>query len=210
MQAQLPELLTKKLSEDKIQKVIQVSSNLGIEPAWLLAVMYFESAKTFSPSVRNGIASVGLIQFTRDKAGVDYKTIAGKKYYLNDLAKMSFIQQMDVVEAYYKEASGGKKLTSFIDVYLVTFFPAALGKPDDYVFATKGLSASLIAKQNPLFDRDKNEVIHKGEVVEYFRELYTQWGFDFDKEINIKDVATSTPVLGILAVFFYTCFTIFI
>ena len=195
------------LSADKIAKVVQVASNLGLNPNWLLAVMYFETGRTFSPSITNQIGSVGLIQFTRDKAGVQYKTIAGKQYKLADLAKMSFIDQMDVVEAYYKEAKGKRAVSSFTDTYLITFFPAALGKPDSYVFETKGLSASLIAKQNPAFDRNKDGKITKSEVTEYFRKMYTDRGFNFDTEINIGK--TASPVLT-LAVFFYSllCLTI--
>jgi len=87
---------TKKLSQLQLDKVISVCNKLGINPNWLLAVMYFETGKTFSPAKTNGIGSVGLIQFTRDKAGVNYKTINGKRYNLSDLAKMSFIEQIDV------------------------------------------------------------------------------------------------------------------
>lgn len=182
---------------------------LKINPNWLLAVMYFESGGTFSPAKRNPIGSVGLIQFTRDKAGVQYKTIGGVKYMLDDLAKMSFVQQMDIVEKYYKEARGSKKLTSFIDTYLVTFFPAALGKPNSYVFATKNLAASLIAKQNPAFDRNKDGVIHKGEVVEYFRKMYNAQGFNFDTDINTGTARLGLGVVAIVAaVFFYTVTTV--
>lgn len=194
------------LSQDKLAKVVDVSGRLGINPNWLLAVMYFESAKTFSPSITNNIGSVGLIQFTRDKAGVQYKTIGGKRYMLADLAKMSFIEQMDVVEAYYKEAKGKKKISSFIDTYLVTFFPAALGKADDFVFATSGLSASLIAKQNPAFDRNKDGTIHKAEVTAYFRKMYNDMGFDFDNDINIG-AAAGVSIIAIIVVFFYSAFT---
>ena len=33
-----------------IAKVIQVAKNLNINPNWLMVIMYFESARTFSPS----------------------------------------------------------------------------------------------------------------------------------------------------------------
>jgi hypothetical protein len=192
------------LSVDQINKVIQVANNLKINPNWLLAVMYFETAQTFSTSIRNSIGSVGLIQFTRDKSGVSYKTIGGKQYLLDDIARMSFDTQMDLVEKYYKEAKGTKGINSFIDCYLVTFFPAALGKADNFVFETANLSASIIAKQNPIFDADKNGQIVKAEVTSYFRELYNKWGFNFDDEINYTVALKGKFPYFILGVFFYS------
>lgn len=169
------DLFSSKLSIDKIQKVITVSSELGINPNWLLAVMYFESAKTFSPSIKNGIGSVGLIQFTRDKAGLNYKTINGKRYLLDDLARMTFIQQIDVVKEYYKEVFRMLKITkvnSFVDLYLATFFPKAVNQSDNYIFQTAGLSASKIASQNPIFDKNKDGQVTKNEVVKHFETYY--------------------------------------
>lgn len=164
-------IFKKLLSADKIEKVEKVSKALGISPNWLLGVMYFETARTLNPAKTNHIGSVGLIQFTRDKAGVNYKTIAGAKFYLSDIAKMSFIEQMDLVYAYYKPYIG--KMKTFIDVYLVTFFPAGLGKGDNFVLQTSGLSASLIAKQNPAFDKDKNGQITVGEIRRHFNNYFT-------------------------------------
>lgn len=173
-----------KLTFEKLQAVTDVANRLGVNPNWLLAVMYFETAKTFNPAKTNSIGSVGLIQFTRDKAGVQYKTINGKKYYLSDLAKMNFVQQMAIVEQYYKEVISitGSTPASFVDTYLVTFFPNAINQNDDYVFQTKGLSASLIAKQNPIFDPNKDNKVTKSEVTNMFRKWY---GTTF-KEIDVK------------------------
>ena len=196
------------LSQAAIDKVIEVASSLKIEANWLLAVMYFETAYSFSPAKTNNIGSVGLIQFTRDKAGVSYKTIGGKRYELAALGKMDFIQQMDVVHAYYKEAMGKRKVTSFIDTYLVTFFPAALGQADGYVLQTSGLSASLIAKQNPVFDANSDGKIEKKEVVDFFRKIYNAKGFNFDKEINFGGGAGGTLVAVFIALFFCTCYNV--
>jgi hypothetical protein len=204
---QLSSRFTSLLTPSQQQKIIQVANNLKIQANWLAAVMYFESGRTFSPSVTNNIGSTGLIQFTRDKAGVNYKTIGGKRYLLSDIGKMTFEQQMDLVEKYYREAVGSKKLTSFIDTYLVTFFPAALGQPDGFVLKTAGLSAKLIAGQNPAFDTNKDEQIKKSEVVDYFRSLYNHWGFDFDNEINTGG-KIPIPLVGFcVTVFFYSLWT---
>lgn len=165
-------LFTKLLTTERQNKIIEVSKSLKIDPNWLSAVMYFETGRSFSTKAKNPIGSVGLIQFTRDKSGVEYKTINGVKYNLSDIQKMTFNEQMDLVFQYYKSFAG--KMNSFVDVYLVTFFPNALNKTDDYVFQTKGLKASLIAKQNPAFDKNKDGQITRKEVTDYFKGLFKE------------------------------------
>jgi hypothetical protein len=187
-------------------KVVEISAKLSINPNWLCAVIYFETAKSFSPSKTNSIGSVGLIQFTRDKAGVGYKTIGGKKYNLTDLGKMSFNQQMDIVYLYFVDIkrSTKKSLNSFLDVYLAVFFPVALNMNSDYVLQTKSLSSSLIAKQNPIFDSNKDGKIERREIENFFKGYFEKNGFNFEKDINIKPVLKwYIPV----AVFFYSVFT---
>lgn len=160
-------LFTKLLTSDRQSKIIEVSNQLKINPNWLSAVIYFETGRTFNPKAKNQIGSVGLIQFTRDKAGVEYKTIGGVKYPLSEIYKMSFNEQMDLVYQYLKPFKG--KMNSFLDVYLAVFFPNAMNQSDDYVFQTKGLSASLIAKQNPAFDTNKDGQIKRKEVTDFLK-----------------------------------------
>lgn len=197
----------KYLSEAQQIKAVEVAAELGINPNWLLAVVYFETAKTFSPAKTNSIGSVGLIQFTRDKSGVNYKTINGKKYVLTDIAKMNFVQQMDLVSEYFKEVkrTTGKSLNSFMDVYFAVFFPKALNQSSTYILQTSGLSSSLIAKQNPIFDTNKDGKITKSEIEAFFSSYFTKNGFDFETDINKKSgLKWFIP----LAVFFYSVFTI--
>lgn len=165
-------LFTKLLTEDRQTKIVEVSNQLKINPNWLGAVIYFETGRTFNPKAKNQIGSVGLIQFTRDKAGVEYKTIGGVKYPLSEIYKMSFSEQMDLVYQYLKPFKG--KMNSFLDVYLAVFFPNAMNQSDDYVFETKGLKASLIAKQNPAFDTNKDGQIRRKEVTDFFKKLYKE------------------------------------
>lgn len=202
-----------KISSQSLAKVVEISDRLNINPSWLMAVISFETAGTFSPAKTNHIGSVGLIQFTRDKAGVQYKTINGKKYQLADLKAMSFEKQMDVVFEYYKPYIG--KINSFIDCYLVTFFPKALNQNADYVLQTSSLSASLIAKQNPIFDPNKDGKITKSEILAYFKKRF---GNDFtivnqpnpNAKVQTAGFGLENPVVMIvigLAVFFYSVTT---
>ena len=201
-------LFKEKLTEKELQKVVSVCTLLQIPVNALLAVMYFETSKTFSPSIRNNIGSVGLIQFTRDVAGQQFKTINGKKYYLQDISKMTFIQQMDVVYEYFLPAKG--KLKSFIDVYLFVFFPIASGKPLDFVFETRNLSKSLIATQNPIFDINKDGQITKGEVLNFFSGYYGNFFAEIQQTIDWQKIAEYLAKLFIfpLGVFFYTIYTL--
>lgn len=93
-------------------KLNNVSSNLGIPTQWLADVIAFESG--FDPGVWNhgGAPAVGLIQFYADKDSGGrngYKTIGGRRYNLQDIARMSPVEQLDLVEAYMNEVrpSGG-------------------------------------------------------------------------------------------------------
>jgi hypothetical protein len=90
------------------------------------------------------------------------------------LKNMSAVEQLDWVYKYY--SSYKNKLNSYVDTYFVTFFPLAVGKPDDYVLKTNTLSASLIANQNPAFDVDKNKTVQVWEVKKVMLEkLPSEW-----------------------------------
>ncbi len=146
-----------------ITRIHRLSGNLGIDPNWLMAVINFETIGSFNPATTNGIGAVGLIQFVEDFKNAGYKTIGGKRVLIRDIKNMSFLQQLDFVEAYYRPFK--HKIHGFTDLYLATFFPAAMGKPDSYVLQTNKISAGTIAKQNPVFDKfPKDNKITVGEI----------------------------------------------
>jgi hypothetical protein len=118
----------------------------------LVQVMFKESAGTLSPNITNGIGCVGLIQFCPDQSRGDVKTISGVKYNLSDLKKMTRIQQMDVVLAYFKAQGfdSGKKRT-IGDLYCATFYPVAVGKDSSFVIGSEKTNKEykfLVAEQN--------------------------------------------------------------
>lgn len=162
-----------------VTKVKQVAKRLGINPNWLMAIMYFESAKTFSPSITNSIGATGLIQFMPNTAiGLGTTTAA--------LRQMTAVQQLDYVEKYYLQNYKYLKITaasSYVDTYLITFFPAAVNKGLDFVIQTKNLSAALIAKQNPIFDVNKDGKITVREIQEVMlKKLPSEWAKEFVKK----------------------------
>ena len=148
------------------QTLRNLASLLGINPNWLMMVMWNESrlnaqavnkqpGDSENPLTRAASRATGLIQFMPDTAirlGTTTKT----------LYNLSAIDQLQYVYKYFKPWSG--KIKDYFDLYIITFFPAALGKPDEYILETSKLSAALIAKQNPFFDVNKDGKITVGEI----------------------------------------------
>jgi hypothetical protein len=190
-----------------IQKIKEISGKLKIDPNWLMAIMYFESARTFSPSKGNNIGCYGLIQFCPDR-GKNYKTVNGKRYPMSDIAKMDYSTQLDLVYEYYKAYTG--KLKSYTDTYFVTFFPLAVGKPDDWVIQGAGLSAKSIYDDNPAFQNVKDGKIRVWEVKKKILEqLPSEWLKEGSFGLAVKAYKNyiSVAVLSILAgltLFYYT------
>ena len=156
-----------------VKKVVEISDKLKIKPSWLMAIMYFESARTFSPSKGNSIGCYGLIQFCPDR-GKNYKTINGKRYLMSDIKNMNYSQQLDLVYEYYKAYTG--KLKSYTDTYFVTFFPLAIGKPNDWIIQGGGFTAEQIYNSNPAFHQVKDGKIRVWEVKKKILEkLPSEW-----------------------------------
>jgi hypothetical protein len=140
-------------------KVIDIAAKLDINPNWLMLVMNSESginekARNTKYPVQGGYAT-GLIQFIPSTAkGLGTTTDA--------LYNMSNVEQLDYVYKYFKPYRD--KIESFVDLYMVTFFPIAVGKPSNWVLQAKNISAGAIARSNPIFDLDKNGTITVAEV----------------------------------------------
>lgn len=145
-----------------IQKVIEVSRRIGIDANWLMAVMWKESR--LNPRAQNtaflveGKPATGLIQFVESTAR-ELGTSTDALY------NMSGVEQLDFVEKYFKRYKG--RLNSYFDTYAAVFFPAAIGKPDSWIFETNRLSRSVIARSNPAVDLDSNGFITVGEFKKY-------------------------------------------
>ena len=151
----------------EFERVLRIiCSTLGINPNWLMMVMWSESrlnaqavnkqpGDTDNAQVRAANRATGLIQIMPDTAlnlGTTNKA----------LYAMNAIDQLGYVYKYFKPWAG--KIKSYFDLYLVTFFPDAVGRPDDYILQTKKLSATIIAKQNPFFDVNKDGKLTVGEI----------------------------------------------
>jgi hypothetical protein len=114
--------------------------------------MAFETGRTFSPSVRNPQSSAtGLIQFMAATAR-DLGTTT------DDLARMTAEEQLGYVQAYFAPYRG--HLPTLADVYMAILWPAAVGKPDDFVLWANGAPAY---HANKGLDVDRDGQVTKGE-----------------------------------------------
>jgi len=152
--------------EEFEQVLRSICNMLAINPSWLMMVMWSEShlnaqavnkqpGDTDNPQIRAACRATGLIQFMPDTA-LNLGTTTKALY------AMSAIDQLRYVYKYFRPWAG--RIKSYYDLYLVTFFPDALGKPDDYILQTKKLSATTIAKQNPFFDVNRDGKLTVGEI----------------------------------------------
>ncbi len=138
-----------RVSSDFKAKVIKICADLEISPDCLMAAMAFESAETFSPSVKNaaGSGAVGLIQFMPSTADALGTSTTG-------LAKMTAVDQLDYVRKYFLPHAG--KLHSIEDIYMAILYPAAIGQSPDHALFASGTKAY---QQNKGLDTNRDGTV---------------------------------------------------
>lgn len=138
-------------TDNKSAAIKATADRLGVSPNDLAQIISFESAGSFDPAKKNmgGGNATGLIQFTQGTAKQMGTTT-------EDLAKMSFEQQMAYVEKYFVDRGIGKNgKTSIADMY-----NAVQGVPKSgYKAGTKAYD------QNKAWDVNKDGVIMPNEAV---------------------------------------------
>jgi|WetSurMetagenome_2_1015567.scaffolds.fasta_scaffold44395_5 hypothetical protein len=132
---------------------------LNIKPIDLLSVMFSESGLKYNAYNENGGAS-GIFQFIPSTAkSLGTSTAA--------IRTMKASTQLKYVFKYLRQFKG--KIKTAFDIYLVTFFPVALGKPDSFIFKTKNISSSQVAKNNKAIDFNDDNKITKAEFKKWFK-----------------------------------------
>ncbi len=148
-----------KVSEEFKEKVIQIAADLETDPNFLMAIMSFESARSFSPKIQNPDSkATGLIQFMP-------KTAIGLGTTIAALAKMTAVEQLDVVAQYFKPFRG--RLKTLEDAYMAVLFPKAVGKGSGFVLFKKG---TIQYKQNSGLDGNGDGLITVGEAAKRVRD----------------------------------------
>lgn len=143
------ENLIKKNRPEFLAKVIKISDQLGINPNWLMLVMFMESRINHQAVNPKGGAT-GLIQFM-PKTALELGTTTA------DLLRMSNVAQLDYVYKYFYPYR--KYIQGFTDLYLITFYPASLilKKPDEWYFP------KTVYEFNTGLDRNKDGRVNLGE-----------------------------------------------
>lgn len=138
------------------KRLVEVSHTLGVDPNYLATVISFESAGTFSPSIKNpGSSATGLIQFMAS-------TAKGLGTSVEALAAMTATEQLVYVQKYFEIAAKGKNLSRLRDVYLTVFAPGFVNKGDDAPAYIKGQGGAY--EVNAAMDRDGDGIITVGDV----------------------------------------------
>jgi D-alanyl-D-alanine carboxypeptidase len=129
-------------STDKafLDKVKQVSQSINCNYIDLLACIANETGATFDPGLVNSIGATGLIQFMPTTAKALGTTT-------DSLKQLTRIDQLDWVLKFYQYFRFTTKAPTpkLQDLYNCIFWPAAVGKPDNYIIAPAG---STVATQN--------------------------------------------------------------
>lgn len=149
-----------KVSPEFKRKVIQISKE-QLSADFLMACMAFETGETFSPSIVNKVSgATGLIQFMPTTAAL-YGTTPEK------LKKMSAVEQLDYVKAYFNRFKG--RLKSLEDVYMAILYPIYVGKPLTYIAFQSG---SVQYRQNSGLDQDRDGKITVKEISNIVRKKF--------------------------------------
>jgi hypothetical protein len=192
-----------KVKENKVAfeaKVRSIAEKLQIDPNWLMLQMFLESG--LNPQAQNtkypvgGGFATGLIQFIPSTAkGLGTTTEA--------LMQLNNVQQLDYVYQYYKPYAG--RIKSFEDLYLITFFPAALGYSDDQKISTASISAGSVAGSNPTIDLNKDKVITVGEFKEWVQsKIPFGYKSEFGRQVmTVVSPVTESPAVAIVIVILF-------
>lgn len=140
-----------------IDKVESMAARLDTRPEYIMAVMSFETGGTFSPSIKNPVSSAtGLIQFLSSTAqGLGTSTA--------ELSRMSAVEQLDYVEAYFRPFAGQ------LDTLEGTYTAVLSGSPKPDPGTTLFSAGSLAYSQNAGLDSNSDGRITSAEATSVVR-----------------------------------------
>lgn len=139
-----------------VNKLIDISRKLQIEPKLLLAVLVNESGTNINPRATNEIGAAGILQFIPSTARM-LGTSTGA------LLNMNRTQQLDYVYKYFKPHAG--KINRIGDIAVLGYVPSYFGQPDGYVVSRRGGS---IYNANPHLDVNRDGIITIGDIKRSF------------------------------------------
>ena len=168
--------VTKKQIEDfyTVNKtaVDDLAQYLSVPPLWLVAAFHLESS--LYPGAKNGIGAVGLNQML--PSTLAQWGITPEQYRTGSVA-----YQLEVMKKFFAPIRGKVKRAG--DLYLFNLYPAAViqNYPMDYAigrdedFTTRnGVSLNKIYDGNAGLDFNKDHVLTRQDVVQYFETRYDE------------------------------------
>ena len=122
---------------------------------YLIASMAFETGETFNPAIQNASTkATGLIQFMP-------ATLAPMKLTVDTIAQMTAIEQLDLVQKYFKPYAEKIRLNCELSsVYMAILYPKYIVAPGTQVVFDKDTKAYA---QNKGLDLDADGVVTKDE-----------------------------------------------
>ncbi|MCK5787461.1 MAG: transglycosylase SLT domain-containing protein [Chlamydiia bacterium] len=150
------------LGEDKYAAIESKAKAWGKSADAIAGIIWHES-KGKVGAINPYSKASGIIQFMPS-------TAKGLGTTVEDIRKMDFNQQLDLTEKYF--SGFGKrwdKAQTATDLYALVFYPEMASKEGDFVLgASKGDDfAAKVAKQNKIFDLNKDNKITKDEFYEW-------------------------------------------
>ena len=145
---------------------------------------FISQESNFFPMIRNAGVSksgkrntaTGFIQFINSSA-VDIFGVTSK-----EIGKMDHFRQLDLVYAWLEYHRRGKTIRDVADFYLLVFLPAAVGKPDNYIFPSKYAKAN-----NQMFGKTSKK---KGTMADFREYVMTISPFKtvHNNKFNLADI----------------------
>ena len=184
-------------NENKVA-VDDLASYLGVSAEDVLVIIGSESS--FDPAaVNEDGGATGLIQFMPN-------TAKGLGVTTDEIKNMSVAEQLDLAKRFY--APYKDKINNVTDMYMATFYPAALYEDDpSYKIGTKDNTVDSVYNQNPgisKFAPEGQDFITKEDFTKYVDDRTKRFGEDdtdtpkpddrLDDNIQKETPPTETPV----------------
>lgn len=151
-----------------LKKITALSRNLGINPLWLMHTIYKESG--FDTKIMNNVSGTcGLLSFSPGFLKILINEETGKSLTPNDVINMDSLEQLDIIETYYRTWIDKLKIKSPVsvgDFASMTFYPGVVNKKNDWEFPEY-----VTEKNKELFDElDQYSKKSKQEYHKYISE----------------------------------------
>jgi len=124
-------------SIDVQYEIIVTAKRLCLNPEWLTFVIYKESRgiTTATNPISGAAGLIGYLPSTAECLGYDISTIK----------KMTFKEQLPIVDLYFRNSGKLHEIESYEDSYLCVFYPSAIGKSNIYRLGIKPSKKTLEA-----------------------------------------------------------------